>query len=236
VALVTGGARRLGRALAVGLATRGYDIALHYNSSASGADAVVAEIERLDVSVMPFRADLTVPSSPSKLVSDAVTAMGRLDVVVNSAAVMLRTPVGSVTPEVWDSIMDLNLRAPFLIAQQAAAHLPDGGVIVNVADLAAYETWPAYLPHGASKAALVYLTRALARVLAPKIRVNGVAPGTVLPPEDWDHAVTERLRESTPLRRWGTPDDVVQAVNYLIDARYVTGETILVDGGRHTRG
>jgi pteridine reductase len=106
---------------------------------------------------------------------------------------------------------------------------------VNIADLAAFETWPAYVPHGITKAGVVQMTRALARVLAPRIRVNAVAPGTVLLPPDWDEAAAERLNATTPLRRLGSPDDVVQAVLYLLDADYVTGETIVVDGGRHVR-
>jgi NAD(P)-dependent dehydrogenase (short-subunit alcohol dehydrogenase family) len=148
---------------------------------------------------------------------------------------MLRTPLGSISSREWDYIMALNLRAPFLIAQEAARHLSDGGSIVNIADLAAFETWPDYIPHGASKSALVYITRALARLLAPRVRVNGVAPGTILPPEDLGQRAQERLAQTTPLQRWGDPEDVAQAVLYLLEARYVTGEVIFVDGGRHIR-
>jgi pteridine reductase len=148
---------------------------------------------------------------------------------------MHRSPFGDVTPETWGQILDLNLRAPFLIAQEGARHLPDGGVIINLADLAAFETWPDYVVHGISKAGIVYLTRALALVLAPRIRVNGVAPGTVLLPEGWDDNAARRLRDTTPLARWGSPADVAQAALYLIDASYVTGETLIVDGGRHVR-
>jgi pteridine reductase len=182
-----------------------------------------------------FSADLGTADAPALLVKQTVSAMGRLDVVINSAAVMVRTPMGSITAEAWDTILNLNLRAPFLIAQEAARHLPDGGVIINIADLSAFEAWPGYIPHGVSKAALVHVTRALARVLAPRVRVNAVAPGTVLLPEGWNEQESERLRETTPLKRWGTPDDVAGAVLYLIGATYVTGETVIVDGGRHVR-
>jgi pteridine reductase len=130
----------------------------------------------------------------------------------------------------------LNLRAPFFAAQAAARVMGErGGVIVNLADLAALETWPAYVPHGISKAGVVQMTRALARVLAPHVRVNGVAPGAVLLPDDWGDSETERLSSTTPLARIGSPDDVVGAVLYLLSADYVTGETIVVDGGRHVR-
>ncbi len=235
VALVTGAGRRVGRILAIVLGSRGYDIAVHYYLSATEAAETAAELERRGGHGRLFQANLEDACAPAQLVRDVVASMGRLDVVVNSAAVMVRTPLGHVTPESWDFILDLNLRGPFLIAQEAANHLPEGGVIVNIADLSAFETWPAFIPHGVSKAALVHLTRALARVLAPRIRVNAVAPGTVLLPEGWDPAASERLRETTPLKRWGSPEDVARAVLYLLDATYVTGETLLVDGGRHVR-
>jgi len=182
-----------------------------------------------------FQADLTLPDAPGQLVRDVVQAIGRLDVVVNSAAIMVRMPVGEVTAADWDSVLNLNLRAPFLISQEAARHLPDGGSIINIADLAAFETWPGYLPHGVSKSGVVYLTRALARVLAPRIRVNAIAPGTVLLPHEFDEQAAAHLTETTPLRRDGSPEDVVQAMRYLLEATYVTGETIIVDGGRHVR-
>ncbi|HEY5547260.1 MAG TPA: SDR family NAD(P)-dependent oxidoreductase, partial [Gemmatimonadaceae bacterium] len=162
VALVTGAAHRVGRALAVGLARSGYDIALHYHASASKVDAAVREIADAGAKATLFQADLIAPDAPGRMVRDVVTSLGRLDVVINSAAVMVRMPVGEISAEDWDSVMDLNLRAPFLIAQEAARHLPEGGSIINIADLAAFETWPAYVPHGVSKAGLVYLTHALA--------------------------------------------------------------------------
>jgi pteridine reductase len=235
VGLVTGAAHRVGRALAVGLAREGYDIALHYHSSGSKVDESVATIEAAGAKATLFQADLTLPDAPSQLVRDVVARCRRLDVVVNSAAVMLRMPLGEITADAWDSVLNLNLRAPFLVAQEAARHLPDGGVIINIADLAAFETWPGYVPHGVSKAGVVYLTRALARVLAPKIRVNAIAPGTVLLPEDFDRSAAAHLTATTPLKRDGSPDDVVDAMLYLLRAGYVTGETILVDGGRHVR-
>jgi pteridine reductase len=130
----------------------------------------------------------------------------------------------------------LNVRAPFFLAQRAAAALRSArGTIVNIADLAACETWPAYVPHGMTKAAVVQMTRGLARALAPDVRVNAVAPGAVLLPEGWTEEQAERLRVTTPMERLGSPEDVAQAVLYLIDAEYVTGEVIRVDGGRHIR-
>jgi pteridine reductase len=225
----------VGRALALALGERGYDVAVHYHASRDGAEETRAELSKRGAAAKEFAADLGTPDAPAQLVRDVVATMGRLDVILNSAAIMHRTPFGDVTPETWGQILDLNLRAPFLIAQEGARHLPDGGVIINLADLAAFETWPDYVVHGISKAGIVYLTRALALVLAPRIRVNGVAPGTVLLPEGWDDNAARRLRDTTPLARWGSPADVAQAALYLIDASYVTGETLIVDGGRHVR-
>ncbi|HTE45798.1 MAG TPA: SDR family oxidoreductase, partial [Gemmatimonadaceae bacterium] len=159
-----------------------------------------------------------------------------IDVLVNSAAVMIRTPFGEITPNQWDDIMALNLRAPFFLAQAAAPHLRKAkGVVVNIADLAAFEAWPAYLPHSISKSGIVSMTRALARVMAPDVRVAAIAPGTVLLPEKWDAESAEHLRATTPLQRNGSPEDVTKTVLFILDSDYLTGETIIVDGGRHVR-
>jgi pteridine reductase len=235
VALVTGAAHRVGRALAVGLVGDGYDVAVHFHSSGSLVDETVRLIESAGGKATLFQADLTRADEPDALVRNVVSRCGRIDVVVNSAAVMLRMPFGTVKASDWDSVLHLNLRAPFLIAQEASRHLPDGGSIINIADLAAFEVWPPYLPHGVSKTGLVYVTRALARMLAPRIRVNAIAPGTVLLPENFDPKFAAHLTATTPLARDGSPGDVVQAMLYLLHAEYVTGETIIVDGGRHIR-
>jgi pteridine reductase len=133
-------------------------------------------------------------------------------------------------------VMALNLRAPFFLSQAAAAHLKQShGAIVNIADLAAFETWPAYLPHGISKSGIVDMTRALAMVLAPEVRVAAIAPGTVLLPEGWSDEGAEHLIATTPLRRNGNPKDVTDTVLFILDSDYLTGETIIVDGGRHVR-
>jgi pteridine reductase len=236
VALVTGGGRRIGRAIAESLGERGMRVAIHYNGSADGAREAAARIDGAGGSAATFHADLSRPGEPAALVERVADQMRGLHVLVNSAAVMLRTPVGQVTEAEWDAMFALNLRAPFFAAQAAAAHMGEGGAIVNLADLAAFETWPGYVPHGISKAGVVQMTRALARVLAPSIRVNAVAPGAVLLPDDWEDAAAERLAATTPLGRLGAPADVVRAVLYLLDADYVTGETVIVDGGRHVRG
>jgi pteridine reductase len=217
------------------VAARGYRTAVHYGHAREEADAVVAEIEAAGGIAMAFAADLTIADSPAALVNAVTDAFGRLDLLVNSAASMQRTPIGEVTPAAWDAIMALNLRAPFFAAQAAATRMTTGGVIVNLADLGAFETWPGYVPHGISKAGVVQMTRALARVLAPRIRVNAIAPGVVLLPEGWAPASADRLAATTPMKRIGSPDDVLRALDYLLDAEFVTGEVLLVDGGRHVR-
>ncbi|MFN2565317.1 MAG: SDR family oxidoreductase [Gemmatimonadaceae bacterium] len=235
-ALVTGAGRRVGRAIALALGAQGMHVGVHYGASAAGARETAAEIERAGGRATCFPADLTEPDSPAALIDAAVGRLGRLDVLVNSAAVMVRTPVGNVTPAAWDEMFALNLRAPFFAAQAAAPHLArEQGAIVNLADLAAFETWPGYVPHGITKAGVVQMTRALARTLAPDVRVNAVAPGTVLLPESWPDDAAERLAATTPLRRLGSPDDVTRTILFLLASDYITGETIIVDGGRHVR-
>lgn len=236
VALVTGGGIRVGRALALALASRGTRVAVHYHSSADGARDVARSIEKSGGRAQTFSADLTSIGAPESLVAEVAGAFGRLDILVNSAAVMVRTPFGEVDARRWDDIVALNLRAPFFLAQAAAPHLRKAkGAIVNIADLAAFETWPAFIPHGLTKSGMVHMTKSLARVLAPDVRVNAIAPGTVLLPDDWSEADAEHLNATTPLRREGSPEDVAHALLFLLEADYITGETIIVDGGRSVR-
>ncbi len=236
VALVTGAGRRVGAAIAIGLARAGATVAVHYNASADGANDTVREIERHGGAAVSIQADLTRGDAPARLVDDVIARLGTLDVLVNSAAVMMRTPVGEVTAAEFDDMMALNARAPFLCAQAAARVMRGrGGVIINIADLAGLEAWKGYVPHGMTKAAVISMTSGLAKVLAPDIRVNAIAPGAVLLPDEWGEEEAERLARTTPLGRIGSPEDVVAAVLYLVRAEFVTGETLIVDGGRHVR-
>jgi pteridine reductase len=236
VALVTGAGRRVGRALAVGLGRERMHVAVHYNSSVDGAQETASLVQRAGGKATLFSANLLDPNAPTRLIADIGKSLGSLAVLVNSAAVMERTPFGEVTAEAWDSMFALNLRAPFLISQAAAPFLrSERGAIVNIADLAAFESWPGYVPHSISKAGVVKMTSALARVLAPEVRVNAIAPGAVLLPDGWDKESRDHLASTTPLGRLGDPEDVVQAMLYLLRSDYVTGETLIVDGGRHIR-
>ena len=243
VALVTGAGRRVGRAIAEALAREGTRTAIHFNESRAGADELCQAVRARGAEAEVFQADLLDVAASGKLVDEVVRQFGALDILVNSAAVMLRTPFGDVTAEEWDSMFALNLRAPFFLSQAAARAMGWGGperaqrdgAIINIADLAAYESWIGYVPHGISKAGIVRMTKSLAKVLGPRIRVNAVAPGAVLLPEGFSEAEAAHLAETAPLRRLGDPADVSDAVLYLLKAEFVTGETLIVDGGRHVR-
>jgi pteridine reductase len=217
------------------LGARGMRVAVHYHGAEAGARDTARAIVEAGGEAVTLRADLRQPGAPARLVTEAVDRLGPLSVLVNSAAVMIRTPFEDVTEQVWDEIFALNLRAPFFCAQAAADRMEDGGVIINIADLAAFETWTGYIPHAASKAGVVHITRALAKRLAPRLRVNAIAPGAVLLPDEWGADDAHHLVTTTPLARIGSPEDVTQAVLYLIDAQYVTGQTLIVDGGRDVR-
>ena len=236
VALVTGGGTRVGRVIALALGRAGMRVGVHYAGSEKGARDTADEIIGMGSDARTLPGDLMDPATAPRLVEHAAKVFGGFDVLVNSAAVMLRTPVGEVLVEDWDAMFALNLRAPFFLAQAAARVMPErGGSIVNIADLAAFETWRGYVPHSITKAGIVQMTRGLAHALAPKIRVNAVAPGPVLLPDGWTQEQADKLISTTPLGRLGSPEDVAQAVLYLLSADYVTGETIIVDGGRHVR-
>ena len=237
VALVTGAGRRLGQAFARALARRGMAVAIHHHQSVAGADELRREILAAGGRADCFAADLSNPITAAELPQRVAAQLGRLDVLVNSAAVMHRLSFEETTPERWDSIMALNLRAAFFCTQGAAASLRvSRGKVVNIADLSGLEPWPGFAAHSVSKAGLVMLTKILARALAPNVTVNALAPGAVLVPEDYDDAERERLVRTTPLRRLGTPDDATSALLYLLEGGdFVTGEVLVVDGGRRIR-
>lgn len=232
---MTGAGHRLGRAFAVALAERGMRLAVHFNSSADEAEKTALLIAGAGSEAQLFQSDLSQETSAESLIEAVTERMGGLDVLVNSAAVMTRTPIPDATVSQWDFMFALNLRAPFFLSQSASRVMRDGGVIINISDLAAFETWPAFIPHAITKAGIVKMTESLARLFGPRIRVNAIAPGAVLPPEYWDEEKAARFAQETPLGRIGNPSDAVEAMLYLLDATFVTGETIVVDGGRRIR-
>ena len=232
-ALVTGAGQRIGRAIAYGLIRRGVHVAIHYHRSEQGAKATAMEAEVAGVRVARLKADLGDAEAARALPARAREALGGLDIAVLSAAIMEKRPLEEVTPLAWDRVMNLNLRSTFFAAQGAAEAMGEqGGAIVALADIAAFQHWRQYPVHVISKAGVVAATKMLARILAPRVRVNAVAPGPVLLPVDWDDEARKRLEQSTPMRRIGAPDDVVRAVLFLLENDYVTGTTLVVDGGR----
>ena len=236
VALVTGAGQRVGQAIALALGAEGMRVAVHHHASADGARRTAAALRGLGAEPATFAADLGQTDAPARLADEVVAHFGTLDLLVNSAAIMRRLALNSVTPAEWDETFAVNTRAPFFLSLAAARVMGErGGAIVNIADHLAHESWPMLVPHAASKGALETITRQLAVQLAPRVRVNAVAPGAVLPPPDWPAAARRRFEDETPLRRLGTPDDVAQAVVYLASAPYVTGHVLFVDGGRHLR-
>lgn len=235
MALVTGAGQRVGRAIAEHLGAHGWTVAVHYHSSADGANQTVAAITAGGGKAAAFQADLGDPAACDALVDAAYERFDGLHLLVNSAAGMQRTRLGHVQATEWDAIVALNLRAPFFLSQAAARLMPAGSAIVNIADHMATEPWPDYAVHGIAKAGVMAMTRHLAAALAPDIRVNAVAPGFVLAPPGMPEAQEQSFADSTPLQRNGSPSDVAEAVRYLAEAGFVTGETLYVDGGRRVR-
>jgi pteridine reductase len=234
-ALVTGGAKRIGRVVAHELASRGANVLVHYHTSATEADATVASLRALGVNAEALHADLGDAEQVRRLAADAEARSGGVALLVNSASNYLRTPFDALTEAVWDASLDVNLKAPFLLSWTIgrAMRARGEGAIVNVADWAGERPYRDYLPYCVSKAGVIALTRALAKELAPTVRVNAVAPGPVLPPDDFGSEELAAIRRATPLGRIGTPEDVARAIRFLAEeADFSTGSILHVDGGR----
>ena len=236
VTLVTGGARRLGAAIVRSFAALGDTVVIHHGNSPREADALAAALIAEGGRAHVVQEDLSRADAPSRVIDAVMQTCGRLDVLVSSASVMQRHAFDAVTPTEWDNVEAVNLRAPFFLMQAAARVMSDGGVIVQMSDHLASETlFPELIPHQVTKSALTQLVRTLAATLAPRLRVNAVAPGLVLAPDDLSDEALQRFLRDVPLGRSGSPDDVVQAIHFLVDAPYVTGVILQVDGGRHLR-
>jgi pteridine reductase len=236
VALVTGGGRRVGAAITRRLHAAGARVLLHYRDSEADAAKLEAELNAARAkSAAKVKAELLAPVAPRALVSAALESFGRLDVLVNNASAFFPVAVGAMEASHWEELIGSNLRAPLFICQQAAPELAKHeGSIVNIVDIHAERPLKGYALYSVAKAGLAALTRSLALELAPRVRVNGVAPGAIAWPEDGQFEDAERARivATTPLGRTGTPDDVARAVHFLACAPYVTGQVLAVDGGR----
>jgi pteridine reductase len=238
VVLITGGAKRVGAAICRRLHASGATLMLHYRESAGEARLLQAELnnQRKD-SVALIQADLLDLGKLQSIVDQTVQTHGKLDALVNNASSFFQTPVGEITAAQWEDLIGTNLRAPLFLSQAAAPALKKTqGAIVNITDIHADRPLKNYVVYSVAKAGLVGLTRSLARELAPEVRVNAVAPGPILWPDDatFDELSRQRIISHTLLRREGTPEDIAKAVYFLLaDATYVTGDTINVDGGRH---
>jgi pteridine reductase len=232
VALVTGSAKRIGRAVAVRLATEGAHVVIHYNRSKSDADSAVAEIEKLGRKAVALQADVGNVAEIKRLFQQTAEHFGRLDFLVNSAANFLHAQIEDTSEKLWDTALDTNLKAPFFCAQAAASLLKQThGVIINFADIGGILPWPGYIPHCASKAGVIMLTKCLAKALAPEVRVNAIAPGTITMSDDPSEWEADFIRRA-PLHRTGTTDDVADAVSFLIHSPFITGQVLVLDGGR----
>ncbi len=238
IVLITGGAKRVGASICRRLHGAGASLMLHYRVSAGEARLLQAELNHVRAdSVALIQADLLDLNKLPAIVEQTIQRFGRLDALVNNASSFYQTPVGAITSEAWDDLIGTNLRAPLFLAQAAAPALKKAqGAIVNIADIHADRPLKNFVVYSLAKAGLIGLTRSLARELAPEVRVNAVAPGPILWPDDaaFDELSRQRIISHTLLKREGTPDDIAKAVHFLLaDATYVTGETINVDGGRH---
>lgn len=234
VALITGGAMRVGRSIALALAEKGADVAITYLCDTEPWADTLAQIEAKGVRGLAFPLDLCEPGHVKDRVEQVIEQFGRVDILVNNAGVWFSTPFLEISRDEWDLELTVNLTGPFLCAQAVAPHMLERkeGVIINITDLSAFQTWPNYAHHEASKAGLVALTKVMAAELAPHIRVNAIAPGTVLLQ---DNASEEKIKwavENSLLKRIGKPEDVAKTVIFLTEMDFITGAVYFVDGGR----
>lgn len=234
VALITGAALRVGKVTALALAEKGMNIAFTYLSQAEPWPETLAEIEAKGVAALALPLDVRHPEQPRACVEQIITRFGRIDLLVNNASVWLKAPFLEISPEEWHTALTVNLSGPFLCSQAVAPYMlhQKSGLIINITDLSAFQTWPGYAHHAASKAGLVALTKVMAAELAPHVRVNAIAPGTVLLPDDYNEAKRQWAINNSLLKRVGSPQDVAKTILFLAEMDFATGAVYFMDGGR----
>lgn len=235
VALVTGGAHRVGKAITLMLAKAGANVVINYHTSAAQAEATAEEVRAMGTKPLIIQADIADYSQVKAMAGQVKIWFGGIDILVNSADRWEKSPFPSEDMGPWERIIGTGVNGPYYVTNAFAPLMLErgGGAIVNIVDLSAWEAWPNFTAHAVAKSALAAMNRQFAIELGPTIRVNAVAPGPVLPPPDYSPAQIESVAARTLLNRWGSADDVAQAVKFLIEADYISGETIRVDGGEH---
>lgn len=233
-ALVTGAAKRVGREIALKLASKGARLLLHYRSSKAEAEKTALEIRALGVECLLFQADLALMADIARMTAEIYKKIPAVDILVNSASLYYKTPVESVTEKDWDALVDSNLKGPFFLSQAVGLRMAagKGGKIINIADWSGFRPYKDFAPYCASKGGLITLTKALARDLAPKVTANAVAPGPVMPPADMPEEEKEAVAKLSAVGRWGTAGDIASAVAFLAESDYINGTVLVVDGGR----
>lgn len=233
-ALVTGSAKRVGRVIALTLAEAGANVIINYNHSAEDAEATATDIEALGVGALPISADVGNYEEVESMVQSATAKFGGIDVLVNNASSFHNDPFPTTDLTVWNKTISTLVNGPFFCTNLVAPSMlkRGGGAIVSVSDLSAFEAWPGYIAHAVGKSAIIAMTRQFALELAPTVRANAVVFGPALRPHDYDEGKYQRTADNTLVKRWGTPEEMADAVKYLVTADYVTGETLVIDGGQ----
>ena len=235
VAVVTGGAIRVGRAIAIGLAKRGAHVAIAYHTSSSDAKKTVEEIKKWGVKAIAVKTDVSKKDQVKQLVKKCLDQFGRIDILVNNAAIFYKTPFQKITEKDWDRHIQINLKGTFLCSHAVGLQMlkQESGKIINIADWAGLRPYQNYIPYCVSKAGVICLTQALAKTLAPHIQVNSISPGPILLPENMPDSEKNAVIHGTPLKRIGSPSDIAETVIFLVEGSdFITGANILVDGGR----
>ncbi len=234
VALITGAAHRVGKAIALGLAKEGMKIALHFNQSQEQANQTLEEIKALGAEAFAIQGDFADVDQIKSVVKKCHEHFEQIDVLINNAALYFKTPIGETSEPEWDGLLDINLKAPYFCAQHVSDLMKQQkrGKIINITDVAGISPWPEFIPYSASKAGLIAVTKGLAKALAPNIQVNAIASGTILMSEDATEEYKTEIKDSTLLKKLGTPEDIVNAAIFLLKGSdFITGEVVVVDGG-----